>query len=280
MHIGIRTIAAPLLSALISTGVHAQSVRLSYAPGTQHYRLTTVVHRSQSGGAGRAPIEYDVTTRQLVTLALAAQSPDTLRLTLTVDSVSVTSSIDAPTPDLAKLRGAKLTGTISPQGRIYSFQPSAGDADPQVAALYKSFRKFLWPFPERPLSVGSDWVDTTTDRSKREAFDVTTTTITSSKLAADTTFVGQRAWKVEHSADVAQSGDGKEGENTIHLSGDGSITGVHYVSKQGVYLGSKSKQRSEIRMTMKDSESAPISQTIESTVELLPPDTHGAAPRS
>ena len=280
MHIGIRTIAAPVVFALISTGVHAQSARLSYAPGTQHYRLTTVVHRSQSGGAGRAPLEYDVTTKQLVTLALVPQSPDTMRLTLTVDSVSVTSTIDAPTPDLAKLRGAKLTGTISPQGRIYSFQPPAGDADPQLAALYKAFQKFLWPFPARPLSVGSSWVDTTTDRVKKEVFDVTTTTITSSKLAADTTFVGQRAWKVEHSADVVQSGDGKEGENAIRLSGDGSITGVHYVSRQGVYLGSKSTQRSEIRMTMKDSESAPISQTIESTVELLPADTHTTAPRS
>ena len=280
MHIGIRTVAALLLSAPISTGVYAQGTRLAYAPGTQHYRLTTVVHRSQSGGAGRAPIEYDVTTKQLVTLALAPQSPDTLRLTLTVDSVSVTSTIDAPTPDLAKLRGAKLTGTISPQGRIYSFQPPAGDADPQVAALYKSFQKFLWPFPAQPVSVGSNWVDTTTDRVRKEIFDVTTTTITSSKLAADTTFVGQRAWKVEHSADVAQSGDGREGENPIHLSGDGSITGVHYVSKRGVYLGSKSTQRSEIRMSMKDSESAPISQTIKSTVELVPPGAHTAMPHS
>ena len=280
MHRWLQGIALLFLSMWIAPAARAQGERFSYAPGTQHYRLTTVVHRSQSAGAGRAPMEYDVTTKQLVTLALAPQSPDTLRLTLTVDSVSVTSTVDMPTPDLTKVRGAKLTGTISPQGRIYSFQPPAGDADPQLAALYKSFQKFLWPFPARPLSVGSEWVDTTTDRVRKEIFDVTTTTVTSSKLAADTTFVGQRAWKVEHSADVVQSGDGKEGENPIHLSGDGTITGVHYVSPQGVYLGSKSTQRSEIRMSMKDSESAPISQTIESTVELLPPDTHAAAPRS
>src|SRR6516162_8565422 len=81
----------PVLSAQVQ-----RAAPFTYAPGTRRYRLTTVVVRSQNQAGGRAPFEFTTTTTMDVTVTLAARARDTLALTLTVDSVAVTSDLDAP----------------------------------------------------------------------------------------------------------------------------------------------------------------------------------------
>jgi hypothetical protein len=57
----------------------------------------------------------------------------------------------------------------------------------------------------------------------------------------------------------------------MHLRNDGTIASTHYVGTRGVYLGSASTQRSELTLSVSESDvSLPITQTIKSTVELLP----------
>lgn len=271
----ISRLAVLCLLSLTASVALAQAGPFRYAAGSERYRVTTVVKRSQLQGGGRAPFDFETTTKQLVTLNLAPRSRDTLRLTVTVDSVGVTSTLAAPQPNLRHLFGAKLTGTISPQGRVYSFQPTSTSADSetaaQTAALYAAFRRFLLSLPPRALEAGSSWADTTTDAVKREGFAITTTTVTTSRVTGDTVLAGQRAWRVERHAEVAQTGTGTEAGQPIQMTGTGTINGVHYVSPTGVYLGSQSTQTSDITMSTKDSEGAPISQTIKSTVELIPP---------
>ena len=53
------------------------------------------------------------------------------------------------------------------------------------------------------------------------------------------------------------------------MQGDGSANGVHFVSHDGVYLGSQSTQRLDIMMKNDISETPPISQTIKSKVESI-----------
>ncbi len=110
----------------------------AYAPGTRRYQLTTVVARAQNQAGGRAPFEFSTTTTMDVTLTLAQHARDTLALTLTIDSVAVTSDLDAPAADISAYKGAKLTGLISPQGRIYRFKPPAHANNP-LPSLYRSF---------------------------------------------------------------------------------------------------------------------------------------------
>lgn len=245
--------------------------QFAYATGRQRYKVTTTVHREQMQGGGRAPFEFDVTTTQLITVDLAPQSRDTLRLTITVDSVDVSSDLAAPQPNLKRLFGKKVMGLVSPQGKIYSFDPAPADSgDKDTRDLYNAFRRFLVSFPPQPLAVGTSWVDTTLENVTRNGFAIKAAAVTANRLAGDTTVNGEHAWRIERRAHVTQSGEAKEAGKAIHLVGEGTVTGVHLVSPEGVYLGSKSTQRFDITMTMQGSESAPISQVITSQVERLP----------
>jgi hypothetical protein len=267
--LALTTVALTMLAAPASAPAQQQG-GFAYSPGKQHYQLTTTVHRNQNQGGGRAAFEFDVTTTQNVTLDLARLSRDTMRVTITIDSIAVTSELAAPQPNLRNLFGFTMTGFASPQGRIYSFDPAPGTTDQQTVALYRAFKHFLVSFPTEPITVGKSWVDTTTETAKRDGFNVTASSVTASTVAGDTTVAGTRAWRISRHAQIQQNGDGEEAGKPIHLLGEGSVNGVHVVSSDGVYLGSESTQRFNIVLTNEASEGMPISQTIKSTVKRLP----------
>ncbi len=276
MHRWIRgatsTVALAAGVAACGGSVAGQAGPFEYAPGTHRYRLTTIVNRTQDQAGGRAPFEFTVTTTQYVTLDLTRRSRDTLAMALSVDSVGITSTLDALPPDTEGIRGVTLHGAISPQGRVYTFEPPAGTPPGKVSALYRAFRPFLVPFPSPHVSTGMTWTDTTTEVMKKDPFKaITTAAVTTWKVTGDTTYTGQLAWRVERNAVVTTTGDGVEGTTPVHLAGDESIRGVRYVSQNGVYLGGNATQSSQIQMSMTGTgEGAPIKQNIRSTVELLP----------
>jgi hypothetical protein len=262
--------SATLAALLVAPSVRPQRSTFVYQPGTYRYAVTTTVERSQDQPADRPPFTFQVVTKEQISLTLSPSAADTLDLTIAVDSVSVSSSLAAPAPSLDRIRGAKLRGKISSSGRLYAFQAPA-DANPETAALYGAFRRFLIPLPGAAVSVGSRWVDTTTDRVTKEGLDITTRTITRSRVAGDTTIDGQPAWRVERNSVVEAHGTGTEAGRPIKLRNDGTIAGTHYIGTRGVYLGSSSTQRSEMLLSAGESDvSMPIVQTIKSTVEPLP----------
>lgn len=266
----IRSTSLALAVAWLAPSAGAQSRPLAYAPGAYRYAVTTVVERSQDQSAGRPPVAFETITKQWIRLDLAAKSPDTLDLTITVDSVTIGSSLAAPAPNLDKLRGAKLAGTMSPTGRIYVFRPPP-NADPETTALYGAFRKFLVPLPTRAPAPGTRWVDTTADTVTKEGLVVATRTVTTSRVAGDTTVAGEPAWRIDHSAVIEGKGTGTEAGRPLRVRNDGTIAGSHYVSTRGVYVRSASTQRSELTLSVSEADvSAPIVQTIKSNVELLP----------
>ncbi len=129
-----------------------------YASGTHHYRITSVDTRTQNQAGGRAPFEFTTTTTQFVTLTLAPRSRDTLAMTLTLDSVNVTSTLDAPPANTDGMRGARMEGTVSPQGKIYAFAAAPGDNHLKVS-LYRAFSRFISAVPAQ-LATGTTWTDT------------------------------------------------------------------------------------------------------------------------
>ncbi|HEX6966659.1 MAG TPA: hypothetical protein VF166_12735 [Gemmatimonadaceae bacterium] len=268
-------LALPFLASFAVPATPARATRFAYAPGSHQYRVTTVVQRTQQQAGGRAPFEFETTTEQLVTVGLAPQSSDTLRFTVTLDSVNVSSTLAAPAPNLDRFRGVTITGKISPQGKVYGFQPAASAGDVETDNLYRAldeaFSRFFVEFPPRPLSVGSEWNDSSTERAQRNGFDVTTTTITTTKLVGDTTVGGKHAWSVKRTSTVATTGQKTEAGAPMHLDGDGTISGVHFVSDDGIYLGSRSTQRVNLTLDAGGGagQQAPIRQTITSKVELV-----------
>jgi hypothetical protein len=242
-----------------------------YANGTHHYRITSVDTRTQNQAGGRAPFEFTTTTTQFVTLTLAPHARDTLTMTLTLDSVNVTSTLDAPPANTDGMRGARMEGTVSPQGKIYAFAAAPGDNQLKVA-LYRAFSRFISAVPTQ-LAAGTTWTDTLADSFKRGEFDIKTSTVTTSKVSGDTTVAGQHAWRVERSGIISTTGEGTERGNPIHLTADGTIRAVQLLSQAGVYLGSAGTQTTHLVMSMIESnggESQPIQEVIKSTVEALP----------
>jgi hypothetical protein len=274
------------LCALSAVAAHAQGKPFAYSPGTQRYRLTTVINNQRDQTGGRAPLTYQVTTTQVVTVTLARKSRDTLSLSIHIDSADVESDLDAKKPDLSFERGVTLTGTMSPTGHIYVFGTPTDAANgtlqsSNLAALYKSFQHFLPAFPGADVHVGLAWSDTTEQRElHRSSFDsVVTQTVTAWKVAADTTIAGSHAWRVDRSSTIELSGDGTEAGQTIHLDGDGSIKSAAFVNPAGIYLGAKASQNVRFVSSFKETgEGAPQSQSIKTTIEALPPIRTAAAP--
>lgn len=269
--LGVNAQPLPRQSAA-SEASRTAAAMFSYAPGTRRYRLTTTVSRMQNQAGGRAPFEFTNTTTMDVTLTLAPRTHDTLALNLVVDTVTVSSDLDAPPANLSGYQHAKLVGLISPQGRIYAFDPPPGTADAS-ANLYRAFRRFLVPFPNADVGPGTTWSDTSTSTIKVGGFDTRTVSITTSRITSDTTYAGQRAWRVERTGTITISGDATAADKTVHLSGDGSMRALDYVSTGGVFLGETGTQTTQLQQSNPNEpgvESTPIQQTIKSKVDLRP----------
>jgi hypothetical protein len=257
--------------AALAFAVPAGAQSFAYAPGIQRYRIEITTQNQRDQNGGRAPAEFDYTTTQLVTVRVTQHSRDTLALSVTIDSVAQESALDAPKPDLAWEKGVQIMGTVSPTGKVYSFTAPAS-ADGRVRGLYDGFKYFL-PALRPTLAAGTSWADTSRSHSgQRGPFDsVMTQRIVASKVTGDTTYAGQRAWRIERSGSLSLNGQGSEGGKVLRVAGDGTIRGVQYVSPTGVYLGSRVTQIMRLVESFQDTGDGPAStQTIRSEIEPLP----------
>jgi hypothetical protein len=255
-------------SAIVTSIASAQGA--AYAPGKLRYHVTTVSTRAQPLGGGRAPFDFSTTTNEWISLEVAPQSSDTLKVAITVDSIRITSTLDAPPPDIAVLQGAKFTGTMSPRGRIYSLTPAANSTDGKIGATATALKRFLLPLPARPLAPGASWADTVVEHPKIGTINITSSSVTTYKVAGDTTVSGQHAWRIDRYTTIAQLGKGTEAGQPLEISSSGTVTGMQFFTDKGVLLGGQSTQRTDLNEKMNESEGAPIQQTFKSTVELLP----------
>jgi len=265
----IRRLGLLILASGSVTSIASAQSSASYAPAKLRYHVTTVSTRAQPRGGGRAP--YDsTTTNQWIALEVAPESGDTLKLAMTVDSIRVSSTLDAPAPDIAELQGAKFTGTMSPRGRVYSLAPAAGTTDGKLGATATALKRFLPLLPARSLAPGASWADTVVEHPTVGTIKITSSSVTTYKVAGDTTVSGQHAWRIDRYTTIAQLGKGMEGGQPLEISSSGTVTGMQFFTDKGVLLGGQSTQRTDLQEKMNESEGAPIQQTFKSTVELLP----------
>jgi hypothetical protein len=265
-----RQVALIVSASAFVTSIAVAQGATAYAPGKLHYHVTTVSTRSQPLGGGRAPFDFSTTTNQWISLEVAPQSADTLKVAMTVDSIRITSTLDAPPPDIAVLQGSKYTGTMSPRGRIYSLVPVTNSTDGKLGATATALRRFLLPLPPRALAPGASWADTVVEHPKVGTINITSSSVTTYKVAGDTTLSGEHAWRIDRYTTIAQLGKGTEAGQPLEISSSGTVTGTQFFSDKGVLLGGKSTQRTDLTEKMNESEGAPIQQTFKSTVELLP----------
>src|SRR5450432_2527036 len=265
-----RRVGLLILGSAIATSVASAQGTAAYAPAKLRYHVTTVSTRAQPLGGGRAPFDYTTTTNQWIALEVAPHAGDTLAIAITVDSIRVSSTLDAPPPDIAVLQGAKFTGTMSSRGHIYTMTPASGSADGKLGATAIALKRFLLLLPPRSLTAGASWADTVVEHPSVGTLKITSSSVTTYKVAGDTTVSGQHAWRIDRYTTIAQLGKGTEGGQPLEISGSGTVTGMQYFTDKGILLGGQSTQRTDLQEKMNESEGAPIQQTFKSTVELLP----------
>ena len=122
---------------------------------------------------------------------------------------------------------------MSPRGHIYALQPSLGTADARLDAFATALKRFLVPLPQKVLAAGASWADTVVEHPKVNKIDITSSSVTTYKVAGDTTVHGQHAWRIDRFTTIAQLGKGTEAGQPLEISGSGTITGVHFFTAWG-----------------------------------------------
>ena len=240
---------------------------ITYAPGSARYHLISVITRSQEQGGQKA--EFKITNEQQVTVTLSAHGKDTLDFAYTLDSSTVVSNPPVQLPDVSKLVGTSVKGSMSAHGKVYALSSTAADTDSDAKNLVEGMSKFLLPLPE-DAAVGSRWTDTTVNSVSGEGNKLDMSAITTSRVVGDTTFKGQKAWRVERTSALTLQGKQSQGGQELQVEGQGTGNGTYYVGANGLYLGSSATQRMNMRITIPATgESVPVTQAVTSTVEMM-----------
>jgi hypothetical protein len=255
------------LGALIlvaAPAAKAQSASFSYAPGAHKYRLqaTTKISQEVNGQTN----EGELNTRHVLTLDIGRKAKDTLAITYTWDSASVTASPGIPTPDLSKVSGMKSGGFSSLTGKMYSFDPgkAAVDGMPDM----EEFKMFLPTVAPANKKVGEKWVDTLTVSGNRGGIDVNTTIIVTSTFAGDTTYAGEKSWRIQRNLAFTVAGAGAQQGTALVIEGAGTGERTDYITSKGVYMGSTLTQTSKSTVSLPaNGMTIPMTTVVTSRVE-------------
>lgn len=223
--------ALGLASAMVPALVGAQ--RLEYAAGTTHYAIAT----SATGYAEQMGQRQDVSfeTQQRVTLTLARRTKDTLALTMTLDSLGGRMPNGMPI-DGAAARGLTVRGTLSPAGRVYTKEVVADSGHGTFGQSADEMIRFLPVLPAK-IAVGTTWADTTDAPVTQMGLEIARKVVTVYRVAGDTTYDGEKSWRIERNATVTLSGSGSTMGQALTLEGGSTGTGSYYISTAGTLLG-------------------------------------------
>jgi hypothetical protein len=221
--------ALVLLAPSLAAPLRAQGVE--YADGTMKYRISTTTKVSQTSPVGNQ--EFDVGIQQRYTVKLARQARDTVRETLTVDSISVTSKTEVP--DITNLVGSTFIALLSPTGKVYSTTPPAV-ANPMLAQLSESVARFL-PTYRGDLRAGSTWSDTISGKVMQQGMEVDRTSVADFTVLGDTTVAGEKALRVKRVTKTKATGSGITQGTPVALESSALSDARLVLTPKGVYLG-------------------------------------------
>jgi hypothetical protein len=235
--------------ALVAGGALAgplEAQQFQYAPGTSQYRLTAVNKLTQEAQGQK--VEQEVTSEQKLTVTLGRQARDTLSFAMTLDSAKVQTSAGA-SPDLSSLIGLKVTGALSPIGLIYTTKGPDGPGSEMAGPLADEMSRFL-PRLRPALAIGTTWTDTTSGKVNQMGISLDRTVIVTSKVVGDTTYLGERAWRIDRTTQATFAGTGTSQGQPLTMEGSSTGTDNIFVARTGIYLGGLSNNAATIKVTL------------------------------
>jgi hypothetical protein len=234
------------LAAVAAVGAPVRAQRFEYAPGTSQYRLTAVSKLTQEAQGQK--VEQEVTSEQKLTVVLGRQSRDTLRFAVSLDSAKVQTAV-GPAPDVSSLLGLKVTGSLSPVGVVYASNGPEGSGAEMAAPLADEMTRFL-PRLRPTVSVGATWTDTTAGKVNQMGVSLDRSVITTSRVVGDTTYQGERAWRIERTTQASFAGSGTSQGQPLTMEGTSKGSDNIFVGRNGVYLGGLLSNAATIKVTL------------------------------
>jgi hypothetical protein len=240
----LRSLSAAFVAASVVAGpVDAQ---FRYAPGTSQYRLTAVNKLTQEAQGQK--VEQEVTSEQRLTVTLGRQGRDTLSFAMTLDSAKVQTSA-GPSPDLSGLIGLKVTGSLSPIGLVYTARGPEGPGSEMAGPLADEMSRFL-PRLRAALAIGATWTDTTSGKVNQMGVSLERTIVTTSRVVGDTTYQGERAWRIDRTTQATFAGTGTAEGHPLTMEGTSNGTDNFFIARSGTYLGGLSTTAATIKVVL------------------------------
>jgi hypothetical protein len=257
---------ASLIVAALAVGAPLSAQTMPYGPGTFHYRIVAENQVKQEVMGQTQDIKSVVT--QSVTLTISPGSAGALNFSVSLDSVSVDSTMtgaSAAQQQLETMLGKSVSGTVSPSGEVLTFQ-SPDTLDVAGSAQWSQFRQLFVRMPAGG-EKGSAITDTTNNTFSAQGLEVHQSVVVTSTLAADTVISGKKAWRLERAGSLAVNGKGEQQGNEMVMDGHGTINGSALIAENGL-LRSTSTNDAQLTVELPAmSMSIPITQTSKSTIE-------------
>jgi hypothetical protein len=252
-------VAAPFAAAPLS----AQGVE--YAAGTTKYRISTTTKGSQS--SPMATGNFEIGLQQQVTVNLMKHAKDTVMATITIDSIALKTA--GPAPDVSQLVGKHWVSLISPTGKFYSAKSVDGVVDPALSQITEGVSHIL-PTYRGNLAAGMTWADTVSGKVNQQGLDLDRTSVTTYKVAGDTTIGGQKAMRVERNSDVKAAGSGTMQNTPVTMETVGKSSGAFFLTANGVYLGGTNTDDVNLKITIvAQNAEITIKQVAQTTTEAI-----------
>jgi len=260
-----RTLTTSLAIALAALALPAQAIR--YAPGQYRYAVVDSIKRSDV--RGEAKQSYTLVATQQMAILLTPRGGDSLRARYTLEVNRLSSDLPVQLPQVQKLEGTVVEGTMTAAGRMVRHTYHSPDSvSLEVAALADNMTQFLlWVTPG--ATVGRSITDTTSSRQTDGGSDITERTVTTTTIEGDTTFAGQPAWRIRRDTETRVDGVLMQQGNAMQESGGGNGTGYFYISKSGVYLGSSARSSTTTTLKLPDGTSIASALNAVSIVTLV-----------
>jgi hypothetical protein len=118
-----------------------------------------------------------------------------------------------------------------------------------AAPLADEMSRFL-PRLRPALSLGTTWTDTTAGKVNQMGIILDRTVIITSKVVGDTTYQGERAWKIDRTTQATFAGTGTTQGQPLTMEGSSKGTDNLFVARSGTYLGGLSNTAATIKVIL------------------------------
>src|SRR5262245_47942190 len=246
----------------------SQPVRLG--PSALKYLMHQVVHIEQEFQGLRQPIDYGLRIYFQVTISGPADSVG-YPTTISIDSIASDSGMAVPMGiNVGSAKGLSFRGRLTPRGEVRNQVPSDSAAAQALSPIVGSFRNFFPRLPPGGLTLGAAWSDTTTEND-RAAGNITITSVNHSKAAAWEDRNGTRTLRLEVTSEFKVQGNGQQAGQPFEVGGAGLRSGVDLIAVDGRYLGSESRDSTNMTITLPiQAMTIPRTQVSKTTVTVLP----------